>query len=390
MPEPVTQAGSSEQTETVSTPAPATGQDKPTTIAEQKAVPSSKGLMDFLDIPPEVQERIAPKAEAEKPSPEPPDPDTPQPPADEKPAEKPAEQPEDEGEEEEGEEEGEEVKPAAQGEKPDKRQKRINRLTRKLHATETQLEAALSHLNKVAEERKERERTEEIAPLSDGPLAYIATEQQLKAEIAKANKSIRWCIANKDGVTTQENGAERFITPEEIAQSKSEWEQVILNAPERRIEIRDFTAERNHFDGLAQQLWPELFVRTSKIHQEAQSILELFPAVKGSSRANYAVGLVLEGARALEARAAQAQGNGEKKPRRDISPRAFEPRVPLAPEAPEPPSRAATPSSQKRLNKAMSDLVKDSDGSAGSLAEAFAALGEHNKTQPSPRAPVRV
>jgi hypothetical protein len=397
MPEPNDKAGQGTQTvEPASTPAPKE-QDKPTTIAEQKAVPPAKGLMDFLDIPPEVQERIAAKAQGEKPSSDntPPDPNKPEPPA-EKPADKPAEQHEAEEEEEEDEEEEErepeeEVKPAAQGEKPDKRQKRINRLTRKLHTTETQLDTALRNLEELQGRVKEREQTEESVPIGTGPLSYITTERQLNQELAKAEPTIEFCDANPDGVTIQENGEDKFIAPETILQWKRKAERVVRNAPTRRLELRDFTAERNHFDGLAGQLWPELFDKSTETYQTAQNILELFPAVKTSSRANYALGLVIEGARALEAKAAKHSGNGApKKQHRDISERAFEPRVPLAPEAPEPPSREAVPSSHKKLNEAMSNLVKDSDGSADSVAAVFAAREEFSRKQPHSRTPVKV
>jgi len=68
----------------------------------------------------------------------------------------------------------------------------------------------------------------------------------------------------------------------------------MLSAPNRRDEIRSYNGEKQHFDTLARQGWPELFDKDTKEYQLGQAILSEFPAVKGSPRAMYAVGLTIE------------------------------------------------------------------------------------------------
>jgi len=384
MPEPIQEAGQGTQTEEIaSTPAPTQGQDKqPTTTTQsEEQKPPGESLMDFLDIPKDVQSQIALPKEVPSPAE-----------SDSKPTEvQKQEQEQKQEHEEEDEEEDEEETPqpdtAAQAQKPDKRQKRINRLTRKLHSTEAQLDSALQNLQKAQAILQEKQGSaEQPLTIGTGPLAYVTNEAQLNQEIEKAEAIIEFCDANPNGVTTGEGDRERFIDPDEIAQWKRRSERVTRNAPNRRDEIRSFNAQKQYYDGLAQQIWPELFDRSSEEYQVAQALLKKFSSVKNTPEAAYAVGLVVEGARSLERKSA---GNGAKpKVRRDISERVFEPRVPLAPTVPEPPTREGKPSSQKRLNEAMSRLVNDPDGGVENLANVFAAREAADNTRHA-RSPVK-
>jgi hypothetical protein len=137
-------------------------------------------------------------------------------------------------------------------------------------------------------------------------------------------------------------------------------------------------------------VWPELFDKSTPEHQAAAQLLQQYPNIRSSPQANYAAGLVIEGVRSLMARLQAANGQQPAKATRDIDPRVFStPRIPIAPNSPEPPSREAKPSSQKILNQAMNKLANDPDGSSDSLAAAFAALDATKRTRVNSRSPVR-
>src|SRR5262245_7832822 len=389
MPEPEPQAGQGTQTvESASTPASTPAQDKQptTTTVEQKTAP---GLMDLLDIPPELQERLAPKAEEPAAQAE-------APPAQTGAAAETPAATEEQDEDSDDEPDEETSPPAAEGPKPDKRDKRIKRLTRQ----KWEAEKKADQLFQLAQEQQAKLEAFEgkggpqgpMIPSGTGRLAYVTDERQLGQEVAKAESIIDWCDQNAEGATTGTGENEKYIDAAEITRWRRQAEKVVLSAPQRRDEIRSFHAQRAHFDGLAQDLWPAIFDESSEQHQIAQAILAQFPVIRDSPQAHYAVGLVIEGAMSLEKRAPKgAQPNGgEPKVRRDISPRAFEPRVPIAPATPAPPSREATPSLRKQVNEAMSNLVNDPDGSAASLAAAFAAMDKAKRSTADSRSPVKV
>jgi hypothetical protein len=160
---------------------------------------------------------------------------------------------------------------------------------------------------------------------------------------------------------------------------------------QRRDEIRQFGSARQQYDQIAQQVWPELFDKSTPEHQAAAQLLQQYPNIRGTPQANYAAGLVIEGVRSLMARMQAANGQQPQKVHRDIDERAFtNPRVPIAPHSPEPPSREAKPSSTKVLNQAMSKLQNDPDGSAESLAAMFNAMDATNRRRVSSRSQVKV
>src|SRR5215468_358791 len=142
MPEPSVEAGQGTQTAFATAPAP---QDNPRTTTET----GTKNVMDFLDIPAEVQSKITPReVSTELPG------DVPPPPAQESVepvAEQPPE-PELEPEEDETEPEPEPETPVAEQPKLDGRQKRINRLTRQ----KSELNEKLDQAHREAEELRQR------------------------------------------------------------------------------------------------------------------------------------------------------------------------------------------------------------------------------------------
>jgi hypothetical protein len=380
-------SGQSEQTDQIaSTPQVA---DKPTTTPKTEPQHGDP-LMNAMDIPLEVQKQFNIRSESPAPAEAgaQPDPD----------AEPQPQQPEPEPEgEDEGEDEVEEEaqQPTAEGEQRiDKRQRRINRLTRQKKDLEAQAQQAQAIAVELAQRLQRYEGEEATTPARtpdlppSGRLSNIVTEGQLDAECAKADAVIEWCDQNDEGVLTGEGENQKFIEPGEIAKWRKEAEKLLLAEPRRREQIRNYTGTKSYFDGIAAQAWPELFDRQSREHQLAQAILKEFPTIKGTPQANYAVGLVIEGMKSVQQR---VKGKNGAKPHRDIDERAFAPRVPLAPHTPEPPSREnVRGSSQKRVNEAMSNLIKDVDGSAASLAAVLRAEEEAAGSGRNPRAPIKV
>jgi hypothetical protein len=370
----------SQVTETEVPNAPAK-QDEPRTEAGS----DQKDLMSFLDIPADVQGQLKPReVPTELPG------DVPAPPVDQPaPTEQPA--PDEEADEPEEEEEQEPV--AAQSEQPqkvDKRQKRINRLTRQKGELQDKLDAEAAKAEelrqKLAQYEGRQQQQGPPVPSDIGRLGWITTEQQLAQEYNKAQSVIDWCDKNETGqYLTDEQIADPYkesvekgeLLPEEakartVAFWRREADRLVTTAPMRREELRQYAAVRNHYDGLVKQSWPELLDKSSPDYQIAQSIKAQYPFLTSMPQGDYAVALLIEGAKAVDAR--NAAGNGQRRQHRDIDERAFGPRVPISPHVANPPTRTAAPSSKQRLNEAMDNLVKDPDGSATSLANAFGAL----------------
>lgn len=372
MPEP-TEAGQGAQTgQIASTPQTA---DQPTTVTQNDQ--QLQGLMDHLDIPPELQSRIAattntsPEPPATTPVAEPPEPET-----EPEPEQAQGKPPEEEGDEDDDE--------PPEGQRPDKRQKRINRLTRQKAELEQELTRYRETVGKATA-------VPQPVPSANTRLAHISDEVTLNQEITKATGIMEWCDANAEGVATEgPDGTEKYHTPEQVNKWRREAEKVVLDAPQRRDEIRLFSVARTQYDQIAQQVWPELFDKSTPEHQAAAQLLAQYPNIRATPQANYAAGLVIEGVRSLMARL-QANGQQPAKQHRDIDERAFNtPRMPIAPHSPEPPSRELKPSSQKRVNQAMEQLTKDPDGSSEALANAFAAMDAAKATRSNSRSPVKV
>jgi hypothetical protein len=371
------EAGQGAQTEQIA-PTPQTA-DQPTTVTQTDQ--QLQGLLDHLDIPPELHSRIAattgtsPEPPSTFPAEQPPE----QPPEQE--AEQPPEQPPEQEDEDEQTPEGEQA--------PDKRQKRINRLTRQKRELEEEVKA---YRQAIEQQQQGGGPQPHPVPSANQRLAHISDEYTLNSEIAKATQIMEWCDANADGLTTEgPDGTERYHEPAQVNKWRREAEKVVLDAPQRRDEIRLFTVARTQYDQIAQQVWPELFDKSTPEHQAAAQLLAQYPNIRSSPQANYAAGLVIEGVRSLITRLNTANGQQPAPQHRDIDERAFTtPRVPIAPHSPEPPSREARPSSQKVLNQALDKLQNDPDGSAESLAAAFNAMSAARPKRVNSRSPVSV
>jgi len=384
MPEPAEQGDQGSQVEQIAN-TPQEAADQPTIAKQSDKAPSfSPGVMDFLDIPRELQERLAPKAEAEtlpesptelpKPEPEP-----------EIVKETPVEE---EGEEEE-EDESAAVAAEEQPQKVDKRQKRINRLTRQKNDLERQIDHVISENQQL---RKAFEQRQEKAPKNQPPGLTSGKLDQIKAKIKECESMLEWCDDNPDGglLGRGEQAVEVDAATARFYRRKAELDRQEFIV-EKREQEWELNQKREQANSEASALWPEMFDRRTPEFQEAVQILQQYPFVQELPDANLIVGTFLEGRRKLRDKLNAAAKNGEpQKKHRDVDERVFTtPRVPIAPHTPEPLSREAAPSLNKRYNEAMSKLINDPDGGSGNVAAVFAAQEQARKTQPASRSQVR-
>jgi hypothetical protein len=169
-----------------------------------------------------------------------------------------------------------------------------------------------------------------------------------------------------------------------------EAESVLLEAPLRKDQVRQYTQTRSHFDGLAQQEWPELFDRKTPEYQRAAAMLQELEGPNGAAMLNYCLGLAIEGMKSRDARKLAANGkngNGADKPKGDLDQRFLRPRVPIAPHTAGPTSRSSEPSSKKKVDEAMTNIVEQG-GSRESLVAAIRARREALPQNLSPKSPV--
>lgn len=377
MPEPNEAIQATQDTNASTPPSPA---DQPTT---QKT--NEKSVLDYLDIPPELQERLAPKAVEESNPAEEPEPEVQQPEKDEEPKElEPDEDDADDAEEE---------APAAeqQPQKVDKRLKRINRLTRQKSELTTQLDNIAAENYRL---RQQLENGQKQQQTQDQPLGLTGGKlPEIQSEIDKIDAQLAWCDNNADGGEIGEGDKAQYYDGATVkawrrSAEMARQEKVV----EKREEIWNLEQARKQSDSNAYQLWPDMFDKRNPDFQEAVAIIRRYPFLQALPEANLIVGTYLEGLKKLREKVkANGSSNGQvQKQHRDLDERVFgTPRVPIAPHTSEPPTRESKPSSKNMLNEAMSRLAKDSDGSSESVANVFAAMEKARGARPSSRSPVR-
>jgi hypothetical protein len=221
------------------------------------------------------------------------------------------------------------------------------------------------------------------APLIGGELSLI--EQKLKTE----DEVLAWCDRNSEGGQLGEGEKAQYIDSDGVRKwrrdSEARRQELVV---EKKDELKRLASVRERADQEAYAMCPEMFDKSKPEYQEAVAYVYKYPFLTVIPEANRALALLIEGRKALQAKATAK--NGQRKPTRDIDERVFTtPRVPIAPHTPEPPSRESKPSSQKRYNEAMSRLVNDPDGGAENLADVFAAREAADKTRPTTRSPVK-
>lgn len=393
MPEPDLQAAQGEQS-VQSAPTPQTADTPETTTQTVGSESDFKTVADLLDIPPELQDQLAPKAEEKA------EPVEAQKPEETK-VEDVKQEETDEEEEAEGEEPEEDKQEEAKPPRIDKRLKRINRLTRQKSELEEKVDSLSTRLT---EANDKLQRFEKQAPVGTVPkvgpwMPDRETADQygdLSQKKVLAKAKLEWCDKHRDGVTIVENGQEKFVEPNEVASWKLDAQESLMEInPQITIIEREakqtFKQQKQGYDQLAVQFWPELADKSSEESQLAASILQEYPATAASPSANYAVGLLIEGMKSIRAKAQKVNGKSPPAPapkHRDIDERVFTtPRVPLAPHAPGPPTRESSSSSQKQLDEATKSFMDDPDGGVESLAKVFQARESVGK-RPAARTPV--
>jgi len=398
MPEPSVEAGQGTQTAFATAPAP---QDNPRTTTDT----GTKNVMDFLDIPAEVQSQIKPReVSTELPGdvPPPPGPEPDQPPV----AEQPPLEPEPAPDEDELEPEIEPEPQTAAAEQPklDGRQKRINRLTRQ----KSELNEKLDQAHREAEELRQRlAKHEGQQPQQPGPripgqnrLHWVSDLGQLEQQTNLAANMIDWCDQNESGegladeqiaAAYKQDVEDGKLLPEEakaktIALWRREADKVVRDAPQREKELTKFMSLRSQAEVNAREAWPEMFKDGTQQNNIALQVIQANPILRSLPDGLFITGLLMEGFENLQKRKpglAIPQTNGAAAPtavraatrvHKDIDERAFAPRVPIAPHVANPPTRPVTQSSKAKLDEASSNLIKDVDGSPESLAKVFAAL----------------
>jgi hypothetical protein len=247
------------------------------------------------------------------------------------------------------------------GTKPNKWQKRINRLTRQKSQLEEALDAKEAQLRELRSKLEGLENRSAPIPAGRGPLSYVADERQLAQEVQKAEALLEFCDEHPDGVTVDAGKeTERFIEPGEIAKWRRAAEKTLLHAPLRRDEIRQYGVQRAKSDQAAMQICPQLFERGSDENKAAVALLQLVPEVASRPDINHLAALVIEGVKAVQARAARANGSSNGSPAKGIGARALGPRAPVAPHTANPPvERSESLSGTKRLKEAMDKLVAE-------------------------------
>jgi hypothetical protein len=269
------------------------------------------------------------------------------------------------------------------------------------------LDAAHARLQQFEEQGANGEEngqsTASAAPRNSDPLGHIRSEQDLNKELARARAVMDYCDANPEGVTAQDkDGNDVFRSPQELDRWRREAEKVVLNAPLRLDSIRQFTSQRTQYDTVARETWPELFPKKGETTPEylyAVNVLREFPQLANHPQANFVLGMLVEGRKALDARVkAEAPNtkhqtpNGEQK-QRAISDVAFNtPRVPLAPHSASAPNRNGNSASpRKKVDEAVNDLMADPDGGSAALAQVFNAKdAAASSSSPKPRQLVHV
>lgn len=386
---PTNQPGAAAQAEAAGTKPVTQGSQAPTAPDRAAGSSVSSGLLDKLGIEPELHEHILGKQA---------------PPAKQEPASLGGEE---EGETsgaqtEEGEHEdegGDDGTPGADKGKSSpfedpKVQKRMARFTRRLEEKDDEL----------AQLRAELEKSKTVAePAGDKPAAQpvglenVRSERDLNKVVRDAQALLEWCDANAEGITTGEGESQKFIAPEEVAKWRRNAERALLNAPEKRVQLRDFTAQRQQVDAGTYAIVPELFDKESELHKSALEILKIEPAIANRADANLILAAYTLGRAELEKRAVALKakngaarngdnGNGANHDDGNEHPedipailspeaRRLRAQVPIAPVTPRAPS-SGEPSGgrSKRFKDAMQNLAADPDGGTGSLSAALSAL----------------
>jgi len=269
--------------------------------------------------------------------------------------------------------------------------KRIGKLTKQRSDERTRAEEAEAQRDEL---RQQLEATQPvmIMPTENDPLGWIETPAQLAQLEREADMTIDWCDANRDGATvTQKDGTEEEFTPERVEQMKTKANRYLRLAPRRK----EWIGQRAEADAVARANFPRLFEKGTTEYQVAQAVLKEFPSVATHPARNLVLGDYLVGlaVRLQNEENARNNGNGAGAPKTvqktADSPNPLTRKIPPVAQHVPRSSGAPVQNTGKKVDEAMNNVYA-SGGDRSSIAAAFRAMKNAEKTSPNRRAPAPV
>ena len=278
--------------------------------------------------------------------------------------------------------EGEEV--LSQPNDPEGVKKRIGKALKKrdeaiaaqaaAEAAKVALEAELAELKAKSEQPKQPEQP--IAPVvlpTDDPddrTIQASSRDDLVKLRREAEQALEWAELNAEGIV-DDNGETKF-TPAQVRQIKV-GAQRHLN---RYIPQREqWLQAREQGKANARQLFPELFDSKAKEYHELHAVLRARPHLARDPDVEFMYGLVLRGAKALQAEREAAT--------KAATPPPAKPKPPPAPKSEAPPAtQARKPSGNEVVKKALAqaEAIYAKTGSAESYQEVLRLRKQSSKS----------
>lgn len=271
-----------------------------------------------------------------------------------------------------------------------KLEKRFGRMTRKSARLEEALERQEQELG-AYRERQGGAQAHQAANGTPQALGEVRSEQNLDQLIAYHEAVIDLATQNPDGVQIGEGDAAKFLPPEELATLRRGSEKFMRGSERRRRELREHAAQRQSYDAQAIRDFPEVMKKDTPEFQTAVKLAGRYPWVCQLPEANYALGLMVEGFKALNGRVSKSKSkngaNGAGGNNEDLDER-------LTPEYQReniPPTAAAIPNKPQRspasagLNAKKADQIaknftRPQGATTANLASAFEALDEEDES----------
>jgi len=269
--------------------------------------------------------------------------------------------------------------------------KRIGKLTKQRSDERARAEEAEAQRDEL-KQQLEAAQPVMIMPTDSDPLAWIETPAQLAQLEREADMTIDWCDANKDGATVKKaDGTEEEYTPERVDEMRTKANRYLRLAPRRK----DWLGQRAEADAVARANFPRIFEKNTTEYQVAQAIMKELPSVATHPARNlllgdYLVGLAIRLAKEQREREA---GNGNGAPRTVTrtadSPNPLTRKIPPVAKHVPRSSGAPVQNTGKKVDEAMNNVYA-SGGDRSSIAAAYRAIKDAEKTSTNKRAPAPV
>lgn len=327
---------------------------------------SSTSIMDRLGVPQEVQAELKSRqapAEAETP---------PETAAEAEPEIESSATPQEENPNEE--------QPETHGDWPESAKKRLAKERGKRGKAEEKAEALEAEVERL---RSVLDSTQPVtvAPHSGDILANVQNEQQLAQVVHEAKFTRDWCRRHPQGVTVDEGKeSERFISPEEIADTLGKAEDALAEeVPRKYAQLQ----ERKQVDSIARTEHPSIFDKNTEDYQVAVALMRQLPALASHPAKNLIVGDYIVG---VKARLAKARQSGKTA---DVPPELLRKTPPLAPHVPAAQRGGEAQPSRKKIDQAMNHVV-EGDGNREDIMAVLRAKREAASKASNPRSAVLV